>query len=337
MFTKAPLRAHQSYRHEALLWQGRDDFLAGVLPIITEGLDDGEAVMVMLTPEHLGWVRAELGSRADDVDLVDMVGLGRNPARIIPAWLDFLEHSCGPGRPARGIGEPVWPGRRAEELAEAQLHEALLNLAVDPHLPFWLVCPYDVEHLDGEVLADVDLSHPAIATASSYEGSASYRGKDHARELFTADLPALDAPTSDVWVTELTLSTAAEEVTLQAIAADLLSDTVVDLTDVVRELVVEGLGRGSAGVRVRLWDQDEALVCEITDRSVIDDFLVGRRPPSTSGCEPLWFANQVFDLVQVRSGGSGTSVRLHVQKNPFRAMLRAARPAARPGVPSPSR
>ena len=77
-----------------------------------------------------------------------MTELGRNPACIIPAWQTFLDECSGYGRPARGIGEPIWVGRRPEEIAECQLHESLLNLAIDPDLPFWLVCPYDDEQLD---------------------------------------------------------------------------------------------------------------------------------------------------------------------------------------------
>ena len=40
-----------------------------------------------------------------------METLGRNPARIISAWHDFVAAHGGAGRPLRGIGEPIWPGR----------------------------------------------------------------------------------------------------------------------------------------------------------------------------------------------------------------------------------
>ena len=48
---------------------------------------------------------------------------------------------------------------------------------------------------------------------------------------------------------------------------------------------------------------------------VVNDFLMGRRLPAPqSGRDPVWYANQVCDLVQVRSGPGGTTVRLHVRK-----------------------
>ena len=62
------------------------------------------------------------------------------PESFPPGRSSWTHHA---GRPVRGIGEPIWPGRRPEELLECQLHEALLNVAVDPEVPFWLICPYD--------------------------------------------------------------------------------------------------------------------------------------------------------------------------------------------------
>ena len=148
MPTAAPLRARQSYRHEAFLWRGRAEYVAGLVPFVLEGLDAGETVLVGVTPEHGRWLTDELGPRAAEIMLVDLRWLARNPARIIPALQQYLDASCGEGRPARGIGEPIWPDRTPEEVRESELNEALLNLAIDPDLPFWLVCPYDAEHLD---------------------------------------------------------------------------------------------------------------------------------------------------------------------------------------------
>ena len=311
--TTAPLRSRQSYRHEAFLWHGRAEYVAGLVPFVLEGLDAGETVLVGATAEHTRWLCEELGSRAAELELVDLGALIGNPARIIPAVQDLLDACCGPGRPARAIGEPVWPDGTPEHLRESQLTEALLNLAVDPDLPFWLVCPYDAEHLDPAVLEDAARSHPVLATPTSYVGSGRYRGRDHARELFTADLPRLGPTVSDRWVTEHTLWTAAEEVTWRA-SSSLFSDVVVTLADVVPRLVLDSVHRGAARARLRVWDQPDELVCEVADRTIVDDLLIGRRRPRADQDDALWLANQTFDLVQVRSNPRGTSVRLHVHK-----------------------
>jgi hypothetical protein len=315
MSTPAPLRARQSYRHEAFLWRGQADFAQGLVPFVRDGLDAGEAVMVAVIPEHAEWIRNGLGRRAGQVHFVDMIELGRNPARIIPAWQDFLDDWSGRGRPARGIGEPIWVGRRPEEIVESQLHEALLNLAVDPRLPFWLVCPYDAAQLGAEVIAEAGRSHPVLATASSYQGSPSYRGQAHALELFTADLCAVDDhPAEAVVVDEATMQATAEWVALQAASADLWSHRVLSLTDVVRRLSIESLGRGAEQVHIQLWNEPDVLICDVTDYTVTDDLLIGRRAPHSDQPDSLWFANQVCDLVQARSNERGTTIRVHVRK-----------------------
>lgn len=314
MTTTAPVRARQSYRHEAFFWHSRADYVAGLVPFVLEGLDDGEAVLVGATAEHAAWISEELGPRAAEVRFVDLNAMAHNPARIIPALQELLDACCGPGRPARGVGEPVWPGRGPEEVRESELNEALLNLAVDPDLPFWLVCPYDAEHLDADALAEAGRSHPALVTSTSYAGSGSYRGRDHARALFATDLPDLRGPDDDVRIAGTSLDLAAEQVTLRAAASDLYSDRVVVLSDVVRGLVAESVRRGAPNARVRLWDEPRELVCEVSDPTHVEDYLIGRRLPVGGRFDPVWLANQVCDLVQVRSSDHGTTVRLHVAK-----------------------
>ncbi len=315
MSAMAPVRARQSYRHEAFLWHSRADFVQGLVPFVREGIDAGEAVMVAVIPEHAEWIRNELGPAASQVHFVNMIELGRNPARIIPAWQKFLDEWSGIGRPARGIGEPIWPGRRPEEVLECQLHEALLNLAVDPKLPFWLVCPYDSKHLDREIIAEAGRSHPALATVASYQGSRSYRGQAHAHEMFTAELPTLGGlPAGTVATNHTNLEATAEYVALQAAAADLWSDKIVRLTDTVRALTAHSLHRGADRVHIQLWNQPEVLICDVTDDTVIDDFLVGRHPPRQARQDSIWFANHTCDLVQARSRDSGTTIRVHMRK-----------------------
>ena len=43
---QSPQKPHDSYRHEALLYRGDDEFVAGTVPFIREGLQAGQPVMV---------------------------------------------------------------------------------------------------------------------------------------------------------------------------------------------------------------------------------------------------------------------------------------------------
>jgi anti-sigma regulatory factor (Ser/Thr protein kinase) len=70
---------------------------------------------------------------------------------------------------------------------------------------------------------------------------------------------------------------------------------------------------GGAGT-LRLWREGGSLLAEVEDQGWIEEQLVGRLRPDIrrEGGRGLWLANQLCDLVQIRSGERGTVVRLHV-------------------------
>ena len=61
---------------------------------------------------------------------------------------------------------------------------------------------------------------------------------------------------------------------------------------------------------------DGMLVCEVEDDGYIDDALAGKRPPDpdSAGGRGLWMANQLCDLVQIRSAESGSVVRVQMRR-----------------------
>jgi hypothetical protein len=312
----APARARQSYRHEAFLWDHSRQFTEAMVSFVEDGLARDEPVMTVLVQEHTEWLRAALGKQAREVTFLDMGDIGRNPARIIPTWQAWLDQHEGRHRPTRGIGEPIWAGRRPTEIEECQLHEALLNVAFDPETPFWLICPYDSGRLAPSVIAQAHRTHHALFDTAGYRGSTAYEGGALVSALFTADLPPLllDDAGSGAHVESRFTDHNAQDVfalvTQQAYAAELWSDRAIDLARAVRRLVRSALARGAGQVVVRLWNQPDGLVCELVDRTVIDDVLVGRRAPLGDEDDALWSANQTCDLVQLRSGAAGTTVRI---------------------------
>lgn len=178
--------AHRGYRHEAVYYQGEDEFLELVVPFIQEGVAAGQPVMVAVVARRQAALTQRLGSAAQAVEFVDMTDLGRNPARIIPACRDFLSRHRDDG-PMRGVGEPIWAGRKAVEIEECQLHESLLNLAIAPGTPFWMLCPYDRSALDPAVIDEAARSHPVIVEPRVYRGSTLYGGAYHADRAVPPD------------------------------------------------------------------------------------------------------------------------------------------------------
>jgi hypothetical protein len=76
--------------HEAVFYEGEDDFAAQTVPFILDGVAAGEPTLVAVGEGRNLRLRAELGLHADQVQFFDMEALGRNPARIISAWHDFV-------------------------------------------------------------------------------------------------------------------------------------------------------------------------------------------------------------------------------------------------------
>jgi hypothetical protein len=172
-------------------------FLTGTLPFIREGVAVGEPVLVVVSAARIGLLRAALGGDADRVAFADMADVGANPARIIPAWRDFVALIDGGGR-ARGIGEPIWVERTPAELVECQRHEALLNLAFVGVPAWWLLCPFDTGALGADVLEEAERSHPFVSEAGVAWQSAAYRGLEQVAEPVATPLPDPPGPPAEL-------------------------------------------------------------------------------------------------------------------------------------------
>src|SRR5918911_557200 len=121
------LEQADGFRHEALLYTGEDELVTATSSFVRAGVAAGEPALVVVGARKIDLLREALGDDGSEVYFADMGVVGRNPARIIPAWREFVGAHAAPGVRLRGIGEPVAPGRDADELVESQRHESLLN------------------------------------------------------------------------------------------------------------------------------------------------------------------------------------------------------------------
>jgi len=300
--------------HQAFFYEDDDVFLNATERFVREGLAGGEPILVVLTRSKLESLRAALGADASDVQFADMDEVGSNPARIIPLWRTFVD-SVGPGGSSRGIGEPVSSSRIGAALAECQVHEELLNLAFDGGPTFWLVCPYDASSLEPQVLKEARHSHPYLASfAQPTFPSAAYRPVSPTSTLRRHDLSPVPESASRFSVTGTTVGLARRNLQLQAMALELGVSATDDLISAAHEVIANSLLHGGGRAGVSLWVEDGFMICEVTDRGLFDEPMAGRvQPPSHGmGGRGLWMANQLCDLVQVRSQIDGTVVRLHV-------------------------
>lgn len=309
-----PVRAPAAFTHEALMYAGDRAFLAGTTPFIREGVAAGEPVLVVVDARKIDLLRIRLGRDAEPVRFADMGEVGVNPARIIPAWRDFVDGHADEG-PLRGIGEPIWAARRPAELVECQRHESLLNLAFEGS-PFRLLCPYDAGALDASVLEEAHRSHPFIVEAGAERASARYRSIE---EVAAGDdqqpLPDPPSGASVIRFRAADLHDARESVRAYANAAGLGIDRAADLVLAVGEVASNSLIHGGGRGTLLTWSDGHALICEVRDGGWMSRPLAGReRPGSTQpGGRGLWLANHLCELVQIRSSEVGTAVRLHMR------------------------
>jgi anti-sigma regulatory factor (Ser/Thr protein kinase) len=297
------------FSHEVALYNGVNDLVRVLLPFIQEGIELGEPVLVAMLPERMALLEAALGEDAVRVDFVDMAELGGNPACIIPEWRRFLEDTADVG-PVRGVGEPIWADRRAAELEEAELHEALLNVAFDDGRAWRLLCPYDVSSLPEPVVAEAIRNHPVVHPAGASD--IHYGGHDHARQQFGTALPVAPVEATTVAFGEGDLAGVRSVVKRVCEQVGLGADAADDMILAAHELATNSILHGGGSGSITVWSEPGSLAVEIRDSGRIEDPLVGRGAVDLTSehGRGIWMANQLCDLVQVRSTASGTQVRL---------------------------
>src|SRR4029079_16641867 len=103
----------ERFRHEALFYAGDDQFVEACVAFIRAGLEAAEPTLVVALADKLEKLRGALGPDAERVQFADMDVVGRNPARIIPAWQEFVEWNAAPGANPPPRGRVSWRGPRA--------------------------------------------------------------------------------------------------------------------------------------------------------------------------------------------------------------------------------
>ena len=299
------------YRHEAFLYSGLPEFLSGTLSFIRRAVSAGDPVLVVVSAAKIGLLRQQLGAEAGQVTFADMAGVGGNPARIIALWLAFVRDNAGVAQLC-GIGEPIDPGRSPVELAECQLHEALLNVAFDAAAPLWLLCPYDLEALAADVIDEAHRAHPFVAHGDLRQASSAFEPIDPAAPF---DRPL---PPPPPWAESMSFGSGELRelrafVAGHAERAGLGSEAATGVVLAVSEIASNSIRHGGGHGELRVWTEGRALVCEVSDAGHITSPLVGRvRPaPDAAGGAGLWLANQLCDLVQISSSARGSTVRVH--------------------------
>lgn len=305
------LKAGCGLEHLSLMYQGVAEYASVLSEFVRNALHAGEPVFAAVPGARARSLADVLGRDAERVVYADMREVGRNPARIIPVIQAFLDRHRG--QRVSFVGELTWPGRSGEELAEAARHEALVNIAF-AGAPLTMVCPYEAARLPGNVLGDASRTHPLVLMGGRSRASGAYLGPRRLPRGCDQPLPA-PPPGARRVVYHDSLREVRTLVARCAAASGLADDRSADLILAVSELAANTLRHTPSGGALWVWRAGGHILCQVEDSGVITDPLAGRVRPL--GGEPsghgLWLVNQICDLVEVRSGGDGTAIRLRMR------------------------
>ncbi|MEW1914348.1 sensor histidine kinase [Kitasatospora sp. NPDC085895] len=301
-------------RHILFPFEGEDRFLAGALSFVEGALGADEAVVVAVSDPHEELIRQALADTgtADRVSFLDTAELSRNPGRLIPVWQAWIEKASREGRPVRAISENPWAGRTSAESTELRYQEWLLNRAFADAPIWWLLCPFDtVADAAGTTLAALERTHPLVLRDAGPTTGSAYTDEPYAFEPLTDPCD----PDEALAFTAGQLASVRDRITVcagrHALAGDRLRDLLLAATEVAANSI-----KYAGGGTLRTWAEETRFVCEFRDSGHIADPMAGLVRPTVGqvGGRGLWLAQQMCDLVQIRSSAeNGTTVRLAME------------------------
>ena len=297
-------------RHEALPYTGATNFVPACRSVVEDGLADSRHLLLLASEERLSEYRDTSDEPGDELTFVATDVHGRNPARIC-ALLESFGIGAN-GRDSLAITDWGTPGRSSAVDVETQVAESVLNSLADRNARLNVTCLYDADTVGESAMSSVRALHPYLR---GEEENADF-DPDLGSTLFSSVLP--DAPET-VDVREVgfgDLSAARRAVREFAAAGDLATDRIEDFVLAANEILTNSIRYGGGTGRMSLWEFEVSLICQVADTGEMSDPLAGRFAPlpgATNG-RGLWLANQLCDLVQVRSSAAGTVVRLVVDR-----------------------
>ena len=236
-----------------------------------------------------------------------MTELGRNPARIIPEVRSFTDKH--PGQRVRYVGEPIWPGRTGSGDLRGDPARGPAQPGVRAGRGDYFV-PIRCLGAGGFRPGQRALHAP---------GAGRVRGDR--RDLAGQPAPGMRPPARTAargarrrFAYETDLAPVRRLVERYARRAGLGEERTVDLVLAANEVAANTISHTDSGGVIHVWHTGEEIVCQVHDTGRITDPLAGRvrHGPDDRG-HGLWLVNQVCDLVELRSGADGTTVRMHMR------------------------
>ena len=314
---ESAVREIATLRHDALFYGTDEQFVAGLVPFVRDGLAGGEAVVAAVTRSNIALLRDALAGDAAHVSFIDRDEWYRRPATTVSGWRGELDKALEDGHPSlRIIGEVAFgPGPRHPTWTR---YESALN-TLFAAAPAWIVCPYDSRALPPAVLADARRTHPTVVDPDR-RGSDRYESPAELLRRVREPLPAVAGPPALEMPLAHPDDVLAARRAVRALAAGWPEDRLDELQLVVTEIAANGIEHGRGRRQLRFWSTGDRLVCEVDDEGPGPaDPLAGYAPPRGGGRDGgwgLWIAHQLCDEIAITTADGHTRVRLALVANP---------------------
>ncbi|GAA4259487.1 sensor histidine kinase [Dactylosporangium darangshiense] len=304
-----------SLTHQALLFDSPAAFLSAAVPFVREGLDRGDSVLAVTSAENEELLRASLDGEVERVTFLPAARWFESPGRTLDAHHRRIDSLPGSTGILRVLGEPVWAGLDPLETTEWGRYESVMNVAL-ADAPAWLMCGYDRRALPEAIVDDALRTHPTLAVGAGSETSGAYADPVHYyAERNVALLPRPGAGVE--WLPDFVdMAPVRQFVADHAVRLGVPPGRLDDFTLAVNEIATNAVRHGAGRGEVRMWATDRRVICEVSDTGTATDGFLGflRSDPSAGQGHGLWIARQICDLLEMHTGGPGTTVRLHIRR-----------------------
>ena len=294
-------------RHNALVYESQDAYLARAVPFLRDGIAAGEGAIVAHTRVGIGAMREALGTDARKVTFVDVSAAYTRPARTLAAYHAVYAEQLAKTPAVRAVAD-VQFGPIPAEWSVWTGYEAVFNRSFG-HLPVWVLCSYDANGTPDAILEGVWQTHPEVVTDRAWERSDRFVDPDQLLRWIAPDPTALGGLRSIP--VEDDVERLRERIALELAAAGVETPRSLDMLLAVTEVATNAIRHGRGICDVRVGVIRGRFVCEVVDRGDgFDDPAAGYLAPRPGTGSGLWLARQLTWEIEAFRSPTGFTVRI---------------------------
>jgi anti-sigma regulatory factor (Ser/Thr protein kinase) len=295
------------FRHNALVYESQDEYVASSVPFLREGIEAGEGAIVAHTKPGLAMMREALGADAEHVTFVDVSSSYTRPARTLASYHKVFAEQLRKTPTLRAVAD-VQFGPDPGEWEMWMGYEAVFNRSFD-HLPAWVWCTYNGNRLPDPIRDAVWRTHPEVVAEDAWHTSGLYEEPESLLRRITpepAQLSGLRPIAFGRNVEEFR-----ERLARELVAEEVAEAKALDMLVAATEIATNAIEHGGGMEEVRVGRAEGRLVCEIVDRGTgFDDPVAGYLPPQDDVGRGLWVARQLTWHIEFIRSPRGFTARI---------------------------